>query len=95
LSENFYETRRGGLEMNLRKLLMVSLAAVFFFAAVPGFSADVNELERRLDIVSEELDRLKSSGGSSDGIAHRTSVHGYGETHWSDEQCRHLIHLNF
>ena len=69
--------------MDLRKLLMVPLAAVFFFAAVPGFAADVNELERRLDIVSEELDRLKSSGGSSDGIGHRTSVHGYGETHWS------------
>ena len=69
--------------MDLRKLLMVSLAAVFFFAAVPGFAADVNELERRLDIVSEELDRLKSSGGSGGGIAHRTSVHGYGEMHWS------------
>jgi len=30
------------------------------------------------------LDRLKnSSGGSGSGIMHRTSVHGYGETHWA------------
>ena len=66
--------------MDFRKLLAVSLAAFIMFVAVPCFAADVNELERRLDIVSEELDRLKSPGGS--GIAHRTSVHGYGETHW-------------
>ena len=55
---------------------------IMLFVAVPGFAADVNELERRLNIVSEELDRLKNSSGGS-GIAHRTSVHGYGETHFN------------
>ena len=68
--------------MAFKKLLMVALATVFLFGAVPGFAADVSELERRLDIVSDELDRMKSSGGSG-GIAHRTSVHGYGESHWN------------
>ena len=69
--------------MNYRKLITVPIAMIMLFVAVPGFAADVNELERRLDIVSEELDRLKSSGGSGGGLASRTSVHGYGETHWS------------
>ena len=67
--------------MNYRKLITVPIAMIMLFVAVPGFAADVNELERRLNIVSEELDRLKSSSGSS-GIAHRTTVHGYGETLW-------------
>jgi hypothetical protein len=53
---------------------------IILFATVPGFAADVNELERRLNIVSEELDQLKRSSGAS-GIAQRTSVHGYGEMH--------------
>jgi hypothetical protein len=68
--------------MDFKKLLMIPLAAVFMFAAVPGFAADVSELERRLGLVSDELDKLKGSGGGSGG-GHKTSVHGYGETHWS------------
>jgi len=72
--------------MNFRKLISVSIAMIMLFVAVPGFTADVNELERRLNIVSEELDKLKnSSGGSGSGIMHRTSVHGYGEMHLKTE----------
>lgn len=68
--------------MNYRKLITVPIAMIMLFVAVPGFAADVNELERRLNIVSDELDRLKnSSGGHADGIMSRTSVHGYGEVH--------------
>ena len=66
--------------MNYRKSITASIAMIMLFAAVPGFTADVNELERRLNIVSEELDRLKDSSGGS-GIANRTTVHGYGEMH--------------
>ena len=66
--------------MDFRKFLIAPLAVFVLLAAVPGFAADVNELERRLDIMSEELDRVKNSSGGS-GIAHRTSVHGYGEVH--------------
>ncbi len=50
-------------------------------AATPVWSADISELERRIDILSDELDQVKSSGGSS--LAQRTTVHGYGETHWT------------
>ena len=70
--------------MDFRKFLTLPLAVFVLFAAVPGFAADVNELERRIDLMSEELDRMKNSSGGS-GIAHRTSVHGYGEIHWVDD----------
>ena len=66
--------------MDYRKLITVPIAMIMLFVAMPGFAADVNELERRLNIVSDELDRLKNSSGGS-GIASRTTVHGYGEMH--------------
>ncbi|MDP6334791.1 MAG: hypothetical protein QGH98_00945, partial [Nitrospinaceae bacterium] len=69
--------------MNFSKFLIVPLMAIFLFGAVPGFAADVSELERRIDMLSDELDQVKSSGGSGSGLLHRTSVHGYGETHWT------------
>ena len=69
--------------MNYRKLITAPIAMIMLFIAVPGFAADVNELERRLNIVSDELDRIKNSGGSGGGLASRTSVHGYGEVHWA------------
>ena len=70
--------------MDFRKFLTLPLAVLVLFAAVPGFAADVSELERRLNIMSDELDKVKSSSGGS-GIAHRTSVHGYGEVHWGTD----------
>ena len=70
-----------------RNFLIVFFLAVSFFVSAPGYAADVGELERRIDMLSDELDRVKGSGGSGDGIADHTSVHGYGEMHmeWSDE----------
>ena len=59
----------------------VLLGFLITLAATPVWSADISELERRIDILSDELDQVKSSGGSS--LAQRTTVHGYGETHWA------------
>jgi hypothetical protein len=69
--------------MNYRKLMAVLIAIFMLFTTAPGFAADVNELERRLNIVSEELDRLKGSGGG--GGHSKTHVHGYGEMHLKTE----------
>ncbi len=46
----------------------------------PGWAQDIKELERRIDIMSDELDALKESGGG--GLAERVHVHGYGELHF-------------
>jgi hypothetical protein len=70
--------------MDFRKLLTVPLAVFVLLVAVPGFAADVSELERRIDIMSDELDRVKNSSGGSGG-GHKTSVHGYGEVHWGTD----------
>jgi hypothetical protein len=40
------------------------------------------ELERRIDVLSEEVDELKESGGV-DGLSDRVKVHGYGELHFN------------
>ena len=71
----------------IRNFSIAALVALSVFLAVPGYPADVGELERRIDMLSDELDRITSSGGSGGGLLHRTSVHGYGEMHieWSDE----------
>lgn len=66
--------------MNFRNFLIVPLMAVFFFSAVPGHAADISELERRIDMMSDELDRIQA-GGSGSGLAERTHLHGYGEMH--------------
>jgi hypothetical protein len=68
--------------MNYRKFMVLPIAMIVMFAAAQVFAADVNELERRLNIVSEELDRMKGSGSAGGGHS-KTSVHGYGETHFS------------
>ena len=74
-----------GTNFRLVQRAIVVFAALFGFlimlAATPVWSADISELERRIDILSDELDQVKSSGGS--GLAQRTTVHGYGETHWT------------
>ncbi|SVE34441.1 uncharacterized protein METZ01_LOCUS487295, partial [marine metagenome] len=81
----------------IRKLLIVAMLAVTFFGSAPGYAADVGELERRIDMLSDELDRVKSSGGSGGGIASRTQVHGYGEMHmeWSDENRTRIDNHRF
>ena len=66
--------------MNLRKVILLPITLAFMLVATSAIAADVGELERRLNIVSGELDRLKSGSGGG-GIASRTTVHGYGEMH--------------
>ena len=73
-----------GMDFRLVHRSIVVFTAVLGFlimlAATPVWSADISELERRIDILSDEMDQVKGSGGS--GLAHRTTIHGYGETHW-------------
>ena len=81
----------------IRNFLIATLLAVTSFVVVPGYAADVGELERRIDMMSDELDKIKNSGGSGGGIADHTSLHGYGEMHiqYSDENPAHVDHHRF
>ncbi len=66
----------------MRKAFLVFGAlSLMMILSVPGWAQDIKELERRIDIMSDELDTLKESGGG--GLADRVHVHGYGELHFN------------
>lgn len=58
------------------------LALGLLFFAGQALAADRDELERRIDMLSDELDELKEQG-SGGGIGDRVSVFGYGELHFN------------
>ncbi|MFQ5449989.1 MAG: hypothetical protein ACE5E9_05135 [Nitrospinaceae bacterium] len=49
---------------------------------VPGFSADLNELQRRIDVLTDEIENFKMQGGGG-GEPDRVKLHGYGELHFN------------
>lgn len=70
--------------MKLKLGLLAVMALALLIAAGPAFSADTQELERKLDLLSDEVDDLKNrgiGGGTSDH--NRVTVHGYGEMHFN------------
>ena len=82
--------------MNYKKFLALPIAMIMMFATAPVFAADVNELERRLDTLADELDEVKGTGGSMGGLIpgpgqrprrlgsqSKTYINGYGETHYN------------
>ena len=65
----------------MRGIKMLTGMMVFLLAATPVWSQDMSELERRIDVLSDELDDLKEQGGG--GVADRVTVYGYGELHFN------------
>ncbi|TDJ51584.1 MAG: hypothetical protein E2O44_01860, partial [Nitrospina sp.] len=65
----------------MRGIKMLVAIMVFLLAAVPVWAQDLNELERRINVLSDELDDMKENSGG--GIADRVTVHGYGEVHFN------------
>lgn len=60
------------------------MALAFLMVATPGFSASTQELERKIDLLSDEVDDLKNRGiGGGTTDHNRVSVHGYGEMHFN------------
>lgn len=65
----------------MRGIKMLVAIMVFLLVAVPVWAQDLNELERRIDVLSDELDDMKEHGGA--GGSDRVTVHGYGELHFN------------
>ena len=61
--------------------LIFGVLGLMMILSVPAWAQDIKELERRIDIMSDELDTLKESGGG--GLADRVHIHGYGELHFN------------
>ncbi len=55
--------------------------AVFLLAG-PALAADPDELERRLNMLADEVDELKEQGEAG-GVMDKVTVHGYGELHFN------------
>jgi len=66
----------------MRRNLFLNVGWVWavLFWSLPAFAADVNSLQRKVDILAEEIENLKLAGPG--GIeTDRVKVHGYGELH--------------
>ncbi|MBT6718860.1 MAG: hypothetical protein HOB18_14660 [Nitrospina sp.] len=63
---------------------MALMVLAFLLAAAPGYSSSTQELERKIDLLADEVDDLKSRGiGAGTSDHNRVSVHGYGEMHFN------------
>ena len=54
--------------------------SVFISLGSPSFAAEIDELKRQIDILSDEMDSLQL-GGAGSKLADRIKIHGYGEMH--------------
>ncbi|MBI4383801.1 MAG: hypothetical protein HY579_07175 [Nitrospinae bacterium] len=70
--------------MNKKRLVSGFFVLLFLSCAAYASAADVQELERRINVLSDELDGLKR-GGAEVGHkeAERVTLHGYGELHYN------------
>ena len=69
------------MKQKLGYLALMVLA--LFLVATPGYSASTEELERKIDLLADEVDDLKNRGiGAGTSDHNRVSVHGYGEMHF-------------
>ncbi len=68
----------------MRRASCLVLIIVGLLWSLPAFAdGNTSELERRLDILSEEVDQLRASGSSGQKDADRVRIHGYGEMHFN------------
>ncbi len=67
----------------MKKSFIVAGMLAWMLWQMPGvvWAEDLKELERRIDVLSEELDEIKESGEG--GLSDRVKVHGYGELHFN------------
>ena len=69
--------------MKQRLGYLVLMALTFLLVAAPGYSASTEELEKKIDLLADEVDDLKNRGfGAGTSDHNRVSVHGYGELHF-------------
>jgi hypothetical protein len=71
--------------MTQKLSLLVMMVLALLIGTVPGFAASPEELERQINLLSDEVDDLKSKSSLGAGTTeqNRVSVHGYGEMHYN------------
>ena len=67
-----------------KNLLTTALLAVSLLIwCAPALAVDLNSLQRQVDILTDELDKMKLGGGHTGTSPDRVRVHGYGELHFN------------
>lgn len=69
----------------MKKILLTGLLA--FFALIwstPAFAVDINQLQRQIDLMADEIESFKFKKGDVGSQHDRVKVHGYGEMHYNN-----------
>ena len=70
--------------MKQRLGYLALMALAFLLVAAPGYSASTEELEKKIDLLADEVDDLKNRGfGAGTSDHNRVTIHGYGEMHFN------------
>ena len=74
--------------MRKKLLLTVALAVSFFIWCAPAFAVDIDQLQRQIDLMADEIENFKFSKSATGQEHQRVSVHGYGELHFNNPRQR-------
>jgi hypothetical protein len=70
----------------VKKIFLTGLWTLFVFTwSVPAFAVTVEQLQRQVDLMADEIESFKFNKGSVGGGADRVKVHGYGELHYTNK----------
>ena len=61
------------------------LALIVLIWSGPAFAVDLDQLQRQMDLMADEIESFKFSKGSTGSKHDRVKVHGYGELHYNNK----------
>ena len=67
-----------------KKLLTGLLAFGVLIWSGPAFAVDIDQLQRQMDLMADEIESFKFNKGSTGDKHDRVSIHGYGELHYNN-----------
>jgi hypothetical protein len=70
----------------VKKILLSGFLALFvLIGSVPAFAVDLDQLQRQIDLMADEIESFKFGKGSAGSKHDRVKVHGYGELHYNNK----------
>jgi hypothetical protein len=70
----------------VKKIFLTGLWTLFVFIwSVPAYAVTVDQLQRQVDLMADEIESFKFNKGSSGDQKNRVSIFGYGELHYNNK----------
>ena len=70
----------------MKKILQTGLLAFWVLVwSGPAFAVDLDQLQRQMDLMADEIESFKFGKGSAGSKHDRVKVHGYGELHYNNK----------